>query len=178
MHLTTTTTTTAYIRTTNAINTSILMAIFQWTWVSWLPLCCYTQLVSEENPWGTSYKQVSYGSNVPAETQQMGSKHWRKLTGWPDLILSSSTKWLEKEGAWLPLHQLSLTPVTSIYMCSIKTTTFSPQHTHTFNTSTFHLTGLIFHSYYMKRKEVYLYSAIYCDTLKALRRGSHSFTCK
>jgi len=29
-----------------------------------------------------------------------------------------------------------------------------------------------------KRKEVYLYSVIYCDTLKALRRGSHSFTCK
>jgi len=27
-------------------------------------------------------------------------------------------------------------------------------------------------------KEVYLYSAIYCGTLKALRRGSHSFTCK
>ena len=24
-----------------------------------------------------------------------------------------------------------------------------------------------------KRKEVYLYSAIYCDTLKALRRGSY-----
>ena len=29
-----------------------------------------------------------------------------------------------------------------------------------------------------ERKEVCLYSAIYCDTLKALRRGSHSFTCK
>jgi len=29
-----------------------------------------------------------------------------------------------------------------------------------------------------ERQEVYLYSAIYCDTLKALRRGSHSFTCK
>jgi len=29
-----------------------------------------------------------------------------------------------------------------------------------------------------ERKEVYLYSAIYCDTLNALRRGSHSFTCK
>jgi len=29
-----------------------------------------------------------------------------------------------------------------------------------------------------KKKEVYLYSAIYCDTLKALRHGSHSFTCK
>ena len=28
------------------------------------------------------------------------------------------------------------------------------------------------------RKEVYLYSAIYCDTLKALGRGSHRFTCK
>jgi len=27
-------------------------------------------------------------------------------------------------------------------------------------------------------KEVYLCSAIYCNTLKALRRGSHSFTCK
>jgi len=30
-----------------------------------------------------------------------------------------------------------------------------------------------------KRKEVYLYSAfIVANTLKALRRGSHSFTCK
>jgi len=30
-----------------------------------------------------------------------------------------------------------------------------------------------------KRKEVYLYSAfIVATTLKALRRGSHSFTCK
>ena len=29
-----------------------------------------------------------------------------------------------------------------------------------------------------ERKERSLYSAIYCDTLKALRRGSHSFTCK
>jgi len=29
-----------------------------------------------------------------------------------------------------------------------------------------------------ERKEVYLYSAIYCNTLKALRHGSHSFTCK
>jgi len=29
-----------------------------------------------------------------------------------------------------------------------------------------------------ERKEVYLYSAIYCDTLKALSRGSHSFTRK
>ena len=29
-----------------------------------------------------------------------------------------------------------------------------------------------------ERKEVYLSSAIYSDTLKALRRGSHSFTCK
>ena len=29
-----------------------------------------------------------------------------------------------------------------------------------------------------EKKEIYLYSAIYCDTLKALRRGSQSFTCK
>jgi len=29
-----------------------------------------------------------------------------------------------------------------------------------------------------ERKEVYLYSASYCDTLKALRHGSYGFACK
>jgi len=28
-----------------------------------------------------------------------------------------------------------------------------------------------------KEKKFYLHSAIYCNTPKALRRGSHSFTC-